>query len=136
MSDVWTYERFEENVAIGECTVCLDDRQLALWGRSGGRLMHSPDQGRGAPPSGLLVALAMRGYLSVVESRPPGNVHAASVLRWGTASVSVGEPLLVRVVCLTKAIAKERRWVSLLVTLVNRDDVLVLSNELKMVWAA
>ncbi|MFL9950452.1 hypothetical protein PQR68_31095 [Paraburkholderia agricolaris] len=136
MHDLWTYDRFEENAALGECAVSLDERQLALWRSAGGRVAPSPDDGRVAPPSGLLVALAMRGYLSIVEPRPPGNIHASSVLRWGMASVSVGEPLLVRVICLSKTIAKGRRWVSLLVKLVNRDDALVLSSELKMVWAA
>ncbi|WP_144109673.1 hypothetical protein [Paraburkholderia sp. BCC1886] len=139
MTDVWTYERFEENVAIGECEVCLDERQLALWRSVNARVGQSPKCGdaiEDAAPGGLLVALAMRGYLSIVQPRPPGNVHASSVLRWGTVAACVGEPLRVSVSCVGKSIARERRWVSLLVRLVNRNDALVLSSELKMVWAA
>lgn len=131
MVDVWTYDRFKDNTTIGECTVLPDVHQLALWQKIGGRVHDAIDL-----PGGLLLALAMRGYLSVVEPRPPGNVHASSVLRWGVTPVHVGDPLLVRVACLSKHIANDRRWVRLLVTLVNGDGAFVLSNELKMVWAA
>jgi len=131
MVDVWTYDRFKDDTTIGECTVIPDAHQLGLWQKVGGRVHEAAGL-----PGGLLVALAMRGYLPVVEPRPPGNVHAASVLRWGVTPVHVGDPLRVRVACLSKHIANDRRWVRLLVTLVNQDSAFILSNELKMVWAA
>lgn len=136
MTDVWTYARFEEKAEIGTCAVQLGTDQLALWRSAAGLPEAAQDAGDVAAPRGLLLALAMRGNLSIVTPRPPGNVHASSVLRWGAVSASIGEPLIVRVICLMKTIAKERRWITLQVDLLNRDDGLVLSNELKMVWAA
>lgn len=161
VADIWTYDRFTENTPIGECTVTPDARELALWHQVSGHDTagpHDPSTSglsersgdgagdgygdgstTGSPvglPGGLLLALAMRGYLSVVQPRPPGNVHASSLLRWGVTAAHADEPLLVRVSCLSKHIARERRWVDLLVTVVDRDDALILSNQLKMVWAA
>jgi len=132
MNTPWTFDRFAEDAVIGECTLATDAAQLASWHAVGGRTAGTDTH----LPAGLLVALSMRGYMTVVTPRPPGNVHGSSILRWGDASAPVGQPLTARVRCLGRQLARERRWVRLGVELARADGALVLAHEIKMLWAA
>lgn len=84
-------------------------------------------------PSGLLMALAMRGYLEALSERPRGNVHAGQKVTW-LSSVGRGLPLAVRVRCAAKELRKGRRWVTFDAVLeAGGTPHLLISNT--MIWA-
>ncbi len=129
---VWTFDNFAEGAPIGSIKVVLDDQRLALWQR-----IYAP-AGASMPartvPYSLLVAAMMECYLKVIPARPPGNVHAAQTLSFPDEPVAPGTRLRFDFSCLSKALKRDRRWVTLSVRAFDRERP-VLSGEIITIWA-
>jgi len=126
----WTFDRFEPGALVGESELVLDREQILRW-----KLLFPGENEAEAAPPGLLIAMLMKGYMQVIASRPPGNVHAGQSLRWTGARVTEGARLKARFHCLDKEIRKERRWLHLSAEL-SAGGTPVLSGEMTMLWAA
>lgn len=131
-SDVWIFDDFAEGATIGSVEVTLDDHRLALWQR-----IYAP-VGATLPPNetpySLLVAAMMECYLKVIPSRPPGNVHAAQTLSFPDQPVAPGTRLRFDFSCLSKALKRDRRWVTLGVRAFDCERP-VLDGKIVTVWA-
>lgn len=83
--DVWTFDDFSPGALLGETSIVIDAERVAAWrdiyGEDGGE--GGAGDATGRVPRGLLVAGMMEAYLTAVQPRPPGNVHASQKLRFG-----------------------------------------------------
>lgn len=88
--DVWTFDDFSPGALLGETSIVIDAERVAAWrdiyGEDGGE--GGAGDATGRVPRGLLVAGMMEAYLTAVQPRPPGNVHASQKLRFGRPPAS------------------------------------------------
>ncbi|MEO1191929.1 MAG: hypothetical protein AAFY02_09245 [Pseudomonadota bacterium] len=124
------FDDFRPGSRLGTHRITLDAALIAAWTAVE---PEAPLDAEGRLPPGLLVALAMRGYLAVVTPRPPGNVHAGMDLAF-TGAAHQGETLELEILCLDKEDRKGRRWVHFGVsqTVGARP---VLTARLTLIWA-
>ena len=99
----WTHRDFTPGAVVGEATIVLDARRMALWER-----LHGPADG---VPAGLVLAAMMEAYISAIQPRPRGNVHAGQTLAFAGRRPEPGARLRFVFVCRDKAIKRRRRWV-------------------------
>lgn len=126
---LWVFDRFEPGQPLGSLVIALDDERLENW-----KAIYGPPQSTERVPSGLLVSAMMEAYLLAIQPRPPGNVHAGQLLKFG-APVRAGDRLDAEVSCLWKERRKERGWVGFGVKL-RCDGRDVLNGEVRTIWAA
>ncbi len=123
------FDSFVPGRALG--THRLDMAQLLRdWIACGGAAPRD-----GLLPTGLVVSAMMRGYLTLMAARPPGNVHAGQTLRWGLPAPAQGD-LLVSLRCKDKSLRHGRRWLTLGVTVHGRQSQPHLEGEMTFLWAA
>lgn len=128
---MWTYDRFEPGAVIGTVVLPVSEadsrRWAALFPPSGATL---PDR----LPAGLVVALMMKGYMDILNDRPPGNVHSRQTLIWGEP-VRPGGEVVVSLRCFAKELRKGRRWVTLENRVAAATGELHLHGQMRMLWA-
>lgn len=125
---VWVFDDFRPGSALGHLAIPLDAMRLAHWAA-----IYGEPAVAGRVPSGMLVAAMMEAYLTAIQPRPPGNIHASQKLTFG-APAAPGDRLDAEVTCLWKEVRRERRWVAFGVTLRSGDRD-VLSGEIRTIWA-
>ena len=103
MTGPWTFDDFEPGAAVGDATVALDARRMALWER-----LHGPAEG---VPAGLVLAAMMEAYIAAIQPRPKGNVHAGQTLAFPGRRPEPGATLRFAFACRDKALKRGRRWV-------------------------
>ncbi len=86
-------------------------------------------------PAGMTMALVMRAYMAVVSPHPPGNIHARQRLRLGSP-LRRGDVVQTIVICRSKQMRRDRRWVTFAVESRSDGDILVCEGEMTVVWAA
>ena len=128
---MWTFDRFEAGALIGTSVLPVTgtdaERWTALFPRAGA---PQPDR----LPAGLAVALMMRGYMTILSDRPPGNVHAGQTLVWGEP-IRPGGEVVVSLRCLTKELRNDRRWVTFENRVTATTGQLHLHGQMRMLWA-
>lgn len=125
---VWHFDDFQAGQRLGSLAIPLDEARLGKW-----RSIYGKSTDAHRVPSGVLVAAMMEAYLTAVQPRPPGNVHASQKLTFGKPAVA-GDRLAAEVTCVWKERRKQRGWVAFGVVLRN-DDGDVLRGEICTVWA-
>jgi hypothetical protein len=126
----YLFDDFVPGCMLGEATCTYDDAMAAGW-----RSIFGADGPPGLEAAGVALALMMRGYLSVVAPRPPGNVHASQRLHL-SALPRPGEQVRTRVACAGKEIRRERRYVDIDVSATGTDQRPLFAGRLTLVWAA
>lgn len=128
---MWTFDRFEPGALVGSVDLPVLEEDVARWMA----LFPSPQGGAGDRlPAGFSVAMMMKGYMRILDHRPPGNVHAHQSLVWGPM-IRRGGLVSMRLVCLNTEMKSERRWITFDARLSSMDGVLHLSGEMRMLWA-
>lgn len=125
---VWVFDDFRPGTALGCVDIPLDEARLANWAA-----IYGPLAAREHLPAGMLVAAMMEAYLTAVQPRPPGNIHASQKLAFGKAA-RAGDRLVAEVSCISKEKRKERCWVTFGVVLRNGEND-VLRGEIRTIWA-
>jgi hypothetical protein len=131
--DVWTFADLCLGHTFGEISFTLDAGRLAQWDAIYGGDQNLDNSAR-ALPVGLLVTCMMEAYLSLIQPRPPGNIHAGQSLVFGTGHVRLGDTVNVTVICQDKTERKGRGWVTLAATVAHGDETL-LRGEIQVIWA-
>lgn len=126
----YLFDDFVPGSALGHATCTYDEAMAAGWRRIFGA--HQP---AGVEAAGVALALMMRGYLSVVAPRPPGNVHASQRLQL-SALPRPGEQVCTLVACAGKEIRRERRYVEIDVSATGTGQRPLFAGRLTLVWAA
>ena len=126
MTRPWTFDDFARGAAIGDATVELDARRMALWER-----LHGPVDG---VPAGVVVAAMMEAYVAAIQPRPQGNVHAGQSLAFDRRP-EPGATLRFAFACRDKALKRGRCWVWFDLTAEDRAGP-VASGMITAIWAA
>lgn len=128
------FEDFQPGASMGERVEVYDALQIRRWQAIFG---SQPDDGADGPVEGACMAVVsmMRAYLNVVAPRPPGNVHAKQQLSMHGIPQQ-GEALRVAVVCASKAMRRERRYVELQVSGTGHGGRKLFDGLLTLIWAA
>lgn len=125
---IWVFDDFSPGQPLGDITIALDDTHFDNW-----TAIYGERPAGERVPAGMLVAAMMEAYLSAIQPRPPGNIHASQKLVFHR-SACVGDRLEAQVSCLSKERRKERGWVTFGVVLrAGGQDVL--SGEIRTIWA-
>ena len=125
-----TFETFTPGQDLGVVHLPHDADRLAAWDR-----LFPGGAGSEVLPANYLVAALMRGYLALVDRRPPGNVHAGQTLHWA-APVPRGADLSVSLLCRDKVLKNGRRWIWFSASVAPDSGPACLSGDLRMLWAA
>lgn len=126
------FDDFKPGVRIGETSLVYTAELASKWGRIFGAPADDADSAaRGA---GIATVMMMRGYLSVVAPRPPGNVHARQRIVLDGAPAQ-NERVRIEVSCVAKEIRRERRYVELQVDGSGDRGRLLCRGRMTLIWA-
>lgn len=113
---MFTFDRFEVGASYGEHILFVSEQEVETWHRlfGGERSTYMP--------VGMTSVIAMRAYLALISPRPPGNIHGGSsfVLQ---RRIRVGDSVVTRVGCSSKAIRRGRRVVEIAVRGTSSEGV-------------
>ena len=124
------YTDFVVGQSMGEYSLNYDEMFVRGWQHVFGQATLSRAQG-----AGVSLMLMMRAFLTVVSPRPPGNIHARQSLSFSSLPV-LGDHITVSVVCESKTIRKDRRYVELGVKAHNQRGQQVFTGVLSLIWVA
>ncbi|MGE3992626.1 MaoC family dehydratase [Pseudorhodoplanes sp.] len=127
-ADIWAFDDFRPGSKFEEVSISLDAERIAGW-----TAIYGHPQVSDRIPSGMLVAAMMEAYLTAIQPRPPGNIHASQKLSFSNAA-KPGDQLGAEVSCVEKTLHKERRWITFGVTLRNRS-LIILRGEIHTIWS-
>ncbi len=127
---MWKFDDFEPGVVIGRKQMSLTPSFFEQW-----VALYPRSNNSGSVPMGAVALILMQAYTSVIENRPPGNVHVGQ--RCTLHRLPHAEALMeASVKCLEKRLSGERRIIQLLieVTDATRHDSLM-SGLMTLFWA-
>jgi hypothetical protein len=127
---MWRYDDFSPGETSEEVDVLVHSTDLAQW-----RQIYGTSSGGSSIPAGLQVAILMKAYLKAFQPRPPGNIHARQMIRFGDLKAAVGDSLQARISCQRKEIKKDRRWITFEIVL-RSSSAVCLIGEVSSIWAA
>lgn len=127
-----TFDRLSAGELLGSTVLTFDAAWLEHWERL---FPGSVSAAGNHLPSGLAVALSMRGYIELLGDRPKGNVHAGLQLVWGDP-IPRSTDVVARLLCARKELKNERRWVWFDNELMSRHGALHLKASMTLLWAA
>ena len=122
---------FVPGTLMGERVEIYDAEQAKRWQS----IFGCDDGGTAAEGASMVVISMMRGYLSLVTPRPPGNVHARQALRM-RGIPKAGEPIRIEVRCTGKELRRERHYVDLDVQGTGEQGRALFDAQLSLIWAA
>ena len=125
-----SFDSIEPGIEVGRSEIRIDSALADSWFE----LFPDGSDSELLPP-GLVMALAMRAYMAALRPHPPGNIHARQRLRLGSP-LRRGDIMTTTVVCRSKEVRGNRKWVSFGIDCRSDDDVLVCDGEIIVVWAA
>ena len=130
MTEAVTFDALTAGSCLGSCAMAVTACDVAAFDG----LLPRPAVPGSVPP-GFAVALMMRGYMSILPRRPPGNIHASLQLEWGVP-LTIGDRVRLSLRCAGKEWRRGRPWVRFESMLERADGALVLAGTKWMVWAA
>jgi uncharacterized OB-fold protein len=126
---VFTFERFEPGKWLGSRTLVLDDGLVEQWLA----LFPEDRNGRTMPP-GMMAAVFSRAYSSILQPRPPGNVHGEQDFTISRLP-EIGDTLNTDLRCASKEAKGERLWVRFASETRNQQGELMFSSVMTTLWA-
>lgn len=131
MTSVLTFDRLVPGKSFGALTEVVDGQLLGQWQGLYPGLLN----GNGVVPAGIATVLMMRAFLKMVVPRPPGNIHAGQQFTLVTP-VETGEAVQTELSCISKTLRGERRFVEFSVRATGREQRLLFTGILNLIWAA
>jgi hypothetical protein len=130
MSDMFTYDSFEPGKAMGSVQTVLGDAFCDLW-----RRIYPADELSGdLLPIAASTVILMKAWRTIVDPRPPGNVHASQKVHF-TAAPRLGETVNTEVRCIAKELRKDRKFVTLLTQSTGDGGRALFTGETLLIWA-
>ena len=122
------FNDLQPGAVMGEWVETYSDTQARQW-----QILFG--SGAEAAQAGSMATVyMMRAFLNVVAPRPPGNIHAKQLLRMHGLP-RIGETLTMTVVCESKEIRRDRRYVELSVKATGEGGPLF-EGLISLIWAA
>lgn len=128
------HEHFQPGVMLGEHIEVYSDAQAQRWQSIFGR-PSATDADPAAEQASMAIIMMMRAFLNVVAPRPPGNIHARQQLDLQSLP-RAGETVRLSVLCLSKTLRRDRRYVDLQVEGRTDDGRDLFRGVLTLIWAA
>lgn len=126
---MFLFDTFEPGTTIGSRTLTLDRELLEGW------LTLFPDDRDGERmPPGMMAAVHSRAYCSILQPRPPGNVHGQQSFTLNTLP-KVGDTLVTYLRCESKKLKGDRRWVQFASHTRRSDGELMFFGLMTTLWA-
>ena len=121
---------FESDTAIGSQTFEISEEMFTLW------TSLFPDDAACRPfiPPGMFAMIVMRGYMSVIPNRPPGNIHAeqtADLVRLPR----IGETVTTTFRCDRAEERVGRKWVYLVSVTKDGAGEPLFNGRMTTIWA-
>jgi hypothetical protein len=126
---MFLFDTFEPGKTIGSRTLTLDRDLLEQW-----FALYPDDRDSERMPPGMMAAVYSRAYSSILQPRPPGNVHGQQSFTVSKLPV-VGDTLVTDLRCEGKEVKGERRWVRFASDTRRADGELMFSGLMTTLWA-
>jgi len=126
-----TFDRFTPGSVLGSREFDFSEAALAEW------TALFPDDAACRPlmPRAMVAMVIMRTFVSVLEDRPPGNVHAGQKFRIDRLP-RLDERLTTELSCMSKEFKKDRRWISFGFDTRDAERRPLFFGEMTTIWAA
>jgi len=131
MNAPWTFERFAPGQSFGSWRWTPDRDAFARWNA----LFRTCPDDQQTLPAGMISMVALRAYMGLLADRPPGNIHAQQATRVH-ALPPLGTPLETELVCLSRELRNERRWVRFETRTATTQGTPCFEGTMTMLWAA
>jgi hypothetical protein len=126
---MFLFETFEPGKTIGSRSLTFGVELLEEW------LALFPEDRDGIRmPPGMMAAVYSRAYSSILQPRPPGNVHGQQLFTLCKLP-QVGDTLVTDLRCEHKELKGERRWVRFASDTRTLDGALMFSGVMTTLWA-
>ncbi len=126
---MFLFDTFEPGKTIGSRTLTLDRELLDQW-----LTLFPADRDGERMPPGMMAAVYSRAYSSILQPRPPGNVHGQQSFTVNKMP-TVGDTLVTDLRCEGKEVKGERRWVRFASDTRRADGELMFSGLMTTLWA-
>jgi hypothetical protein len=126
------FDDFKPGERLGETDLVYTTEFARQWDGIFGAPENESE--RAARDAGIATAIMMRGYLSVVAPRPPGNVHARQNIVLSETPVQE-ERIRIAVSCVAKQMRRDRRYVELHVDGSGNGGRPICSGRMTLIWA-
>jgi len=127
----WTFDRFEPGQSFGVVPWTPDRAAFARWNA----LFRTCPDDQVTLPAGMISMVALRAYMTLLDARPPGNIHAVQTMRIDLLP-AIGTPLETELRCRSRELRNGRRWVTFETLTRTRDRVACFEGGMTMLWAA
>ncbi len=126
---MFLFETFDPGKTIGSRTLTLNRELLEEW-----LTLFPEDRDGERMPPGMMAAVYSRAYSSILQPRPPGNVHGQQLFTLSKLP-KVGDTLVTDLRCEGKELKGERRWVRFASDTRRSDGELMFSGLMTTLWA-
>lgn len=131
MSKVWTFDQFSPGMSFGRVRWSPDRAAFLRWNS----LFRTCPVDQATLPPGMIAMVSLRAYMTLLASRPPGNIHALQQTRIQHLPL-IGAALDTELRCLSCETRNGRRWVRFETLTSLEDGKPCFSGEMTMLWAA
>lgn len=130
MSGYFTFADFPEGEAMGSVEMVLSEAFRDRWRR----VYPGDEAAEGALPPAVSTVVLMHAWRTIVDPKPPGNVHAGQQVTVA-ATPRLGERIATAVRCLSKEERKGRKFVRLQTVSTGEDGRALFTGETTLIWA-
>jgi hypothetical protein len=125
------FDDFQPGTLLGEREFNFTDATAAEW------CALFPDDRRSLPamPAAMIAMVLMRAFVSILDDRPPGNVHAGQKF-WVSRLPVLGDRLTTRMGCIGKELKSNRRWLTFRSDTTDSAGGLLFRGQMTTIWAA
>lgn len=127
----WTFDRFEAGRSFGTVRWTPDRDAFERWNA----LFRTCPDDQAALPAGMVSMVALRAYMTLLDQRPPGNIHAVQTMRIERLP-AIGTPLETELRCRSRELRNGRRWVIFDTSTRTLDGSPCFEGSMTMLWAA
>lgn len=127
----WTFDRFAPGQSFGVVSWTPDRAAFARWNA----LFRTCPDDQETLPAGMISMVALRAYMTLLDARPPGNIHALQTMRIDRLP-PIGTPLETELRCRSCELRNGRRWVVFETQTRTADGDACFEGGMTMLWAA
>ena len=126
-----TFDDFKPVSLMGEHDFSFSNEAMDEWSA----LFPDDRQSLPAMPPAMIVMVFMRAYVSIMNERPRGNVHASQKF-WISRLPTLNDRLTTRLNCTAKELKNSRRWVTFDADTIDSNGRLLFRGQMTTIWAA
>jgi hypothetical protein len=125
----YLFDTFEPGELLGCRNLLLERNLVEQW-----LTLFPEDQNGDFMPPGMMAAVYSRAYSSILQPRPPGNVHGEQVFTVNRIP-RIGDELVTELFCEGKEMKNKRRWIRFASETRNLNGELMFTGLMTTMWA-